>query len=155
MFEPHFATDLTLKRKEPLFLSSPNTRVAKRRRVSQQSPAKPSTPSSGTSLSTESRQPLESTSSLNRQSDITFESSSGEDQSSRPKVSGTLPPLPSILAKTVLEENFVDVPAEGEQLLFLKDFFQSSLTEEDIHFFWVENLIVLNQISVFLSLKYR
>ena len=65
---------------------------------------------------------------------------------------GSLPPLPSILEKAVLKENFVDVPAEEEQLLFLKDFFKPSFTEKDIHFFWVENLIVLNQIYRYFSL---
>ena len=142
MFEPLFSTDLTLKGRNDYFFPPKHAS----RKASPRIPAVTGEAFYSTSLSTKSGQPLESVSPSNCQPNITFESSSGGDQSSRPKVSSTLPPLPAILAKAVLEGNFVDVPAEGEQLLFLKDFFQSSLTEEDIHFFWVENLIVLSEI---------
>ena len=48
----------------------------------------------------------------------------------------------------------MDIRPEGEILVFVRDFFKGILDGDDIDFFWLENLVVINQTYRYESILY-
>jgi hypothetical protein len=69
-----------------------------------------------------------------------------EDSHDRNKVTGTLPPLPKAFLDGIQNGTFPDLEPKAELLSFVRAFFDETLSETEILFFWKENLIVIRSI---------
>jgi len=80
--------------------------------------------------------------------------SSLEFTGQKPEDDCVLYPVPDKLSQAIKVNRLVDIRPEGEILVFVRDFFKGILDGDDIDFFWLENLVVINQTYRYESILY-